>query len=110
MWTGGSDVDTGVTNRKLGSDIGDGVTGSGLHGNDFSKPDVSANIYCFLAAQHFQKPVKMSCKIGDTDIDGISYKEIVEVARDFVDKIGGFEKLAEFGLIRCFQKGEIDET
>lgn len=52
----------------------------------------------------------MSCKIGDTDIDGIPYKEIVEVARYFVDKIGGFEKLAEFGLIRCFQKGEIDET
>lgn len=29
-WTGGIDVDTGATNRKLGSDMGDSVTGGGL--------------------------------------------------------------------------------
>ena len=29
-WTGGSDVDCGATNRKLGSDMGDSVTGGGL--------------------------------------------------------------------------------
>lgn len=29
-WTGGLDVDTGATNRKLGSDMGDSVTGGGL--------------------------------------------------------------------------------
>ena len=29
-WTGGTDVDTGATNRKLGSDMADGVTGGGL--------------------------------------------------------------------------------
>ena len=33
-WTGGTDVDTGATNRKLGSDMADGVTGGGLHGKD----------------------------------------------------------------------------
>ena len=27
-WTGGTDVDTGATNRKLGSDMADSVTGS----------------------------------------------------------------------------------
>ena len=27
-WTGGPDVDCGATNRKLGSDMGDGVTGT----------------------------------------------------------------------------------
>lgn len=43
-WTGGLDVDTGCTNRKLGSDMGDGVTGGGLHGKDLSKADVSINI------------------------------------------------------------------
>ena len=31
-WTGGSDVDCGATNRKLGSDMGDSVTGGGLWG------------------------------------------------------------------------------
>ena len=31
-WTGGTDVDTGATNRKLGSDMADSVTGGGLHG------------------------------------------------------------------------------
>ena len=35
-WTGGTDVDTGATNRKLGSDMADGVTGAGLHGKDLS--------------------------------------------------------------------------
>lgn len=29
-WTGGTDVDSGATNRKLGSDMGDAVTGGGL--------------------------------------------------------------------------------
>ena len=43
-WTGGTDVDTGATNRKLGSDMGDSVTGGGLHGKDLSKADVSVNI------------------------------------------------------------------
>ena len=31
-WSGGTDVDSGVTNRKLGSDMADSVTGGGLHG------------------------------------------------------------------------------
>ena len=40
-WTGGTDVDTGATNRKLGSDMADSITGGGLHGKDLSKADVS---------------------------------------------------------------------
>lgn len=36
-WSGGTDVDTGATNRKLGSDMADSVTGGGLHGKDLSK-------------------------------------------------------------------------
>lgn len=99
-WTGGTNVDTGATNRKLGSDMGDAVTGGGLHGKDLSKADVSANIFCFFAAQQFQKPVKMSCAIGDTDIDGIPFEEIVSAAKDYIRLIGGFEKFAEWGLIR----------
>ena len=63
-WTGGTSVDTGATNRKLGSDMGRAVTGGGLHGKDLSKADVSVNI-----------------------------------AGKYINKLGGFEKLAEWGLI-----------
>ena len=97
-WTGGTDVDTGATNRKLGSDMADSVTGGGLHGKDLSKADVSVNIHAFLKAQRTGKPVELVCAIGDDAVDGIPYKEIVEEAREFICSIGGFEKFAEWGL------------
>ena len=97
-WTGGSDVDSGATNRKLGSDMADSVTGGGLHGKDLSKADVSVNIYAFLKAQETGKPVKLCCAIGDTEIDGKPYSEIVEIARTYVNELGGFERFAEWGL------------
>lgn len=98
-WTGGTDVDTGATNRKLGSDMGDAVTGGGLHGKDLSKADVSVNIYAHLKAQEIGKPVELFCAIGDDTVDGKPYDEIVEVARGYIKKCGGFEKFAEWGLI-----------
>lgn len=98
-WTGGIDVDTGATNRKLGSDMGDSVTGGGLHGKDLSKADVSVNIYAWIKAQETQKPVELSCAIGDDTIDGKPYFKIVELARKFINSHGGFEKFAEWGLI-----------
>ncbi|MCQ2381862.1 MAG: S-adenosylmethionine synthetase N-terminal domain-containing protein [Clostridia bacterium] len=97
-WTGGTDVDTGATNRKLGSDMGHSVTGGGLHGKDLSKADVSINIYAFLQAQKLGKKIELSCAIGDEMVDGKPYTEIVEIAREYVQNIGGFEKLAEWGL------------
>ena len=97
-WTGGTDVDTGATNRKLGSDLGHSVTGGGLHGKDLSKADVSINIYAFLQAQKQGKPVELSCAIGDKTVDGKPYAEIVKIAADYIRQIGGFEKLAEWGL------------
>ena len=99
-WTGGTDVDSGATNRKLGSDMADSVTGGGLHGKDLSKADVSVNIYAFLKAQETGKPVELCCAIGDESIGGIPYKEIVETARKYIQGIGGFEKFAEWGLVR----------
>lgn len=99
-WTGGLDVDTGATNRKLGSDMGDSVTGGGLHGKDLSKADVSVNIHAFLKAQRLGKPVELYCAIGDYAVDGLPYSEIVEEAREYINSIGGFEKFAEWGLIR----------
>ena len=98
-WTGGPSVDAGATNRKLGSDMGDGVTGGGLHGKDLSKADVSLNIYAFLKAQELGTPVELSCAIGDEIVDGRPYAEIVEIARDFIRDAGGFERFAEWGLV-----------
>jgi S-adenosylmethionine synthetase len=99
-WTGGSDVDSGATNRKLGSDMGDSVTGGGLHGKDLSKADVSVNIYAWLKAQETGKPVELCCAIGDDRINGVPYGEIVKTAREYIRSVGGFEKFAEWGLIR----------
>ena len=99
-WTGGTDVDSGETNRKLGSDMADSVTGGGLHGKDLSKADVSVNIYAWLKAQRTGKPVELCCAIGDDTIDGLPYSEIVEAARAYIQTIGGFEKFAEWGLVR----------
>ena len=84
---------------KLGSDMGDSVTGGGLHGKDLSKADVSVNIYAWIKAQETQKPVELSCAIGDDTIDGKPYAEVVEIARTFIKERGGFEKFAEWGLI-----------
>ena len=99
-WTGGTDVDTGATNRKLGSDMADSVTGGGLHGKDLSKADVSVNIYAWLKAQKTGKPVELCCAIGDRSVDGRPYAEIVEIARNYIRSVGGFEKFAEWGLVR----------
>ena len=98
-WTGGYNVDTGATNRKLGSDMGDSITGGGLHGKDLSKADVSVNIYAFLKAQETKQPVELSCAIGDEYVDGKPYSEIVEIARNYINSIGGFEEFAKWGLI-----------
>lgn len=107
-WTGGPDVDTGATNRKLGSDMGDAVTGGGLHGKDLSKADVSVNIACHILAQEYEQEVEASCAIGDEEITfafdwckpvTMPYESVVEMARGYVNDLGGFEKLAEWGLI-----------
>ena len=97
-WTGGTDVDAGATNRKLGSDMAQSVSGGGVQGKDLSKADVSVNIYAFLKAQKTGKPVELFCAIGDTEIDGKPYSEIVEIARRYIKQIGGFERFAEWGL------------
>ena len=98
-WTGGVNVDSGATNRKLGSDMGRAVTGGGLHGKDLSKADVAVNIYAHLLAQKSGKEVNLCCAIGDDNIAGTPYSKVVEIAGDYIKSIGGFEKLAEWGLV-----------
>ena len=99
-WTGGPNTDSGATNRKLGSDMGEGVTGGGLHGKDLSKADVSVNIWCYLESIRTGHQVTACCSIGDETVCGVPYSEIVEKARLYIHTIGGFEKFAEWGLIR----------
>lgn len=111
-WTGGTNVDTGATNRKLGSDMGRAVTGGGIHGKDLSKADVSVNIACHLMAQANRCTVEALCAIGDEQVTfkfhraGVetathkfAYSAVVESARKYINEIGGFEKLAEWGLV-----------
>lgn len=111
-WTGGINVDSGATNRKLGSDMGRAVTGGGLHGKDLSKADVSISIACHLLAKKFNAEVESFVPIGFgevkfrifNDLERFepvckSYDEVVKMARKYVNKIGGFERLAEWGLV-----------
>ena len=76
------------------------MTGGGPHGKDLSKADVSVNIYTWLKAQKTGRPVELCCAIGDASIDGRPYSEIVKIAREYIESLGGFEKFAEWGLIR----------
>lgn len=99
-WTGGVNVDSGATNRKLGSDMGDAVTGGGLHGKDLSKADVSVNIWAHIVSQDIKKPIRIKCAIGDESVEGVPFADIVHIARHYIFMLGGFEKFAEWGLIR----------
>lgn len=98
-WSGGTDVDSGATNRKLGSDMGDAMTGGGLHGKDLSKADVTLNIYAHIQAQETGETVELSCSIGDSMVDGKPYAELVEIARAYIASRGGFENFAAWGLV-----------
>ena len=65
---------------------------------DFGAFTLDDDIYAFLKAQETKKPIKLCCAIGDTEIDGKPYSEIVEIARNYIKEIGGFEKFACWGL------------
>lgn len=105
-WSGGINVDSGATNRKLGSDMGEAITGGGLHGKDLSKADVSVNIYAHILAEKLGCPVKAFCAIGDEVIDfkfdhkvlSVTYIDVIKEASKYIQTIGGFEKFAEWGF------------
>ena len=44
--------------------------------------------------------MEVCCAIGDFSVGGVPYTEIVETAREYIRRIGGFEKFAEWGLVR----------
>ena len=53
--------------------------------------------------------VTASCSIGDETVNGIPYKDIVEQARLYIHTIGGFEKFAEWGLVRPLAQVKSEE-
>ena len=110
-WTGGPNTDSGATNRKLGSDMGDGVSGGGINGKDLSKGDVSINIVSFLKAVQSGQTVTACCSIGDEHVtfqyasgktETETFADVVEMARLYIltDCNGSFETFSEWGLIR----------
>lgn len=54
---------------------------------------------CYTKNHDPKVAAELSCAIGDATVDGRPYSEIVEIARTFICARGGFEKLAEWGLI-----------
>jgi len=105
-WTGGTDTDTGCTNRKLGSDQ-PFCNPNGLHGKDLSKADVSVSIYINALSRKLGGVfVQAHCSIGDEAVtvaaDGnaekVPFADIVKFARDYINTLGGFEKFAEYGM------------
>lgn len=110
QWSGGINVDSGATNRKLGSDMARAVTGGGLHGKDISKADVAINIICHDYANTIKENVIATCAIGDRFIDfrcekdntflgEFDYQLLAKRAFNIIQSIGGFEKFAEWGLV-----------
>lgn len=108
-WTGGLNVDSGAVNRKLGSDMGRAITGGGLHFKDYTKADLTLNIFCHQLANMLNEDVYCECAIGDEEIviktkrgyeHKFPYRDCVYFAKKYIEKIGGFEKFAEWGLLR----------
>ena len=106
FWTGGLNTDSGATNRKLGSDMGDSVTGGGLWGKDLSKADISLNLYAWNLAQRTGNTVEILCAIGDESVVIQSGREqfvkpFEEIVREMKGEVminrGGFERFAEWG-------------
>lgn len=107
-WTGGPNTDAGCTNRKLGSDQ-PFCNPNGLHGKDLSKADVSVTLYInALSKKHNGAFVKAYCSIGDdavvVEVDEqetmkVRFEDITAFAREYISKLGGFEKFAEYGVI-----------
>lgn len=82
---------------------------TGNCGKDLSKADVSVNIACHLLAQAHGQVCTASCAIGDEEITfrfededmtiTEPYENVVQMARNYVNDLGGFEKMAEWGLV-----------
>lgn len=74
--------------------------GNGVQVNCIHPTQKPVGLMAHLLAEKKGEPVELSCAIGDEAVGGIPYEEIVEIARKYIQFVGGFEKFAEWGLIR----------
>lgn len=89
----------GTTNLCVDSDMG--IMGTQyLHGVDARNPHFALAIYAYLLVEDNGGEVCISCNKGDTIVNGVKYTTIVNKAKAYVTRIGGFEKLAEWGMYR----------
>jgi len=110
FWTGGVNVDTGLTGRKLTCDfygLGAPLGGGNMHGKDLTKADVTVNILCFLRARETGADYFAQTSIGDAEItlqnsrggtEQLPYSDAMKTAAKYIRELGGFEKFAEWGL------------
>ena len=95
-WTGGTDVDTGATNRKLGSDMADSSLAVSSW-QDLSKADVSVNIYCFLKAQPLIKLSRFHVPL-ETSISTTGLMKRLSDCENFINGLGGL-KVCGMGVV-----------
>ena len=91
-------VKGGISNTCLSSDMG--IDNDLLHGRDINNPFVALSIYAQLIADKKGGEIALKCEKGDTIVNGVKYRTIVNKAKAYITKIGGFEKLAEWGTYR----------
>lgn len=95
-----SNKTTGSNNSQLFSDLGRTLGTVALHGRDATNTDVVLAVYAFLKAQESKQVVTVSCCIGDDTIEGYPFSAICKAVRHHIlNQIGGFEKMAEWGLL-----------
>ena len=107
----------GVANNNdmIVSDMGLSVCGKGLHGKDLSDPNVTLPIFAWLSCQKYGGRFDISCVEGDTilthvsypfttkyDKNGLKFADVVKEVKKFIDSRGGFEKFAEWGLLKPY--------
>ena len=67
-----------------------------------SKADVSISIYLALKSKELNKPLETRVAIGDEkvliDNELIEYETITNYVKEYISKLGGFEKFAEWGI------------
>ena len=95
-----SDFDFNMLDAELAeldidmSEFGFNIETFDIEDNEYEEQDLKE----FLKAQETGEVVELCCAIGDDTIDGKPYSEIVDIAREYIHEIGGFEKFAEWGL------------
>lgn len=106
-WSGGINVDTGLTGRKLANDfygLEAPLGGGNMHGKDLSKADVTLNYLCYKYAQAFRENVSCACGIGDESVE-FAFDSGRRISRKFDgcvaevrEDIPSFEEFAKWGL------------